>query len=166
MSSVNLTKSIGRNLSLSTEAIDELRSEIEEQKGKAPKTAEAVESRLRAIQSEIDSLSEKMLAYKLQRLAASKMLAQVSELSQTEQHAASKLSQKEKESPKAPKPASASKTPSQKLVMAKKKGASKQEYNSSTFQCKSDLDMCLLDATGALERALCYALFIRCAVKG
>ncbi len=166
MSPVNLTKSIGRNLSLSSDAIDELRNELEEQKGKAPKNTEAVEARLRAIEGEIDSLSEKMLAYKLKRLAASKMLAQVSELSQSEQKVEEESPQKSKGSANTPVPASPSKNRSQKLVMAKKKTTSKQSYDSSTFQCKSDLDMCLLDATGALERALCYALFIRCAVKG
>lgn len=169
MSPVNLTKSIGKNLSASSEAIDQLRNDIEEQKGKAPKNAEVMEARLRAIQGEIDSLSEKMLAYKLQRLASSKMLAQVSELSQAEQKAA------EAKAPEilAPEPAAPAQSASQnsekkqpqKMVQGRKK-TPKNEYNSSTFQCKSDLDICLEDSKSALDRALCYALFIRCAVKG
>lgn len=39
------------------------------------------------------------------------------------------------------------------------------EYQSATFKCKSDLDQCLLAAGNTLDKALCYALFIRCALK-
>lgn len=40
------------------------------------------------------------------------------------------------------------------------------EYKTGSFQCKRDCDACLIDASSALEKALCYALFARCIAKG
>lgn len=91
----------------------------------APAVLAQLERRLQAITAELDNSSEKMVAYKLKRVAESKMVAQAS---------------------------AAAKAPAQ--------------YQSTTFQCKSDLDQCLLGAPNALAKALCYVLFIRCAVKG
>ena len=39
-------------------------------------------------------------------------------------------------------------------------------YESGTFQCKSDCDLCLSRAESPLEAALCHALFTRCIAKG
>ena len=93
--------------------------------GDAPAVIAQLERRIQAIASELDQSSEKMVAYKLKRVAESKMVVQAS---------------------------AATKAPAQ--------------YQSTTFQCKSDLDQCLIGASNALAKALCYVLFIRCAVKG
>jgi uncharacterized protein YaaN involved in tellurite resistance len=40
------------------------------------------------------------------------------------------------------------------------------EFQSNTFKCKHDLEICLRNESNPLMKALCYALFIRCVVKG
>lgn len=50
-----------------------------------------------------------------------------------------------------------------KRTLSKPKGA---DYQSSTFKCKSDLDQCLRSSKNALDKALCFTLFIRCVIKG
>ena len=87
--------------------------------------AATLEKRMQALSEEVDHSSDKMVAYKLKRLAESKLVAQ----------------------------AATSKQP-------------RTQYQSTTFQCKSDLDQCLIEASNSLQKAICYALFIRCAVKG
>lgn len=86
-----------------------------------------------------------MLAYKLRRIADSKMLESVSTLVKEE------LAIQERSNQGLSSQEDAKPTP---------------DYSSTTFKCKSDLDKCLLGSSSALERALCYALFIRCAMKG
>lgn len=101
-----------------------------------PAPARKVEERIQSLQKEMDEISDKMLAYKLKRLASSKMVEALAE---------------------------------QKSVYKAKKTTkemSAAEYQSSTFKCKSDLDQCLLNSKNALDKALCFTLFIRCAIKG
>ncbi len=88
-------------------------------------TVQHIEKRLQALTEEVDNSSHKMVAYKLKRLAESKMVSEASQ-----------------------------------------KMTTPVQYQSSTFQCKSDLDQCLVGSQSALQKALCYALFIRCAFKG
>lgn len=83
-----------------------------------------LEKRMQALSKEVEHSSDKVVAYKLKRLAESKLVAKTTQ------------------------------------------NKPQTQYQSSTFQCKSDLDQCLIDASGALHKAICYALFIRCAVKG
>lgn len=155
------TKSIDQSLEDSTKAIDLLKESSRSEFEKLPKQTLVVEDRLSSIQGELDSISDKMLAYKLQRIAGSKMLEAVSS------YAKSGIS----EDPGAPSPASgvAKIYNGEKPVRAKNnKLAAKKiaTYESTTFRCKSDLDTCLLSSANALDKALCFALFIRCAIKG
>lgn len=115
-----------------------------------PAPARKMEERIQSLQKELDEISDKMLAHKLKRLASSKMLEVVGEKKQ-------ELVQKEKSLPQQKKPVA---KPSD---ARPKKPA---DYQSSTFKCKSDLDQCLLDSKNALDKALCFTLFIRCALKG
>ena len=168
-------KKIDRSLTESAKLIDELKQKLQEDEGKLPKTALKMEDRLQDLQQELDSISDKMLAYKLRRIADSKMLASVARLSseddELEQAADSNASVK--------KPSMAGSDPPQQELIdplsenkvkktSDKKNNKKEDvnYQSSTFQCKSDLDQCLLKSTHPIEKALCYALFIRCAIKG
>lgn len=100
-----------------------------------PAPARKVEERIQSLQKEMDEISDKMLAYKLKRLASSKMVEALGE---------------QKHSRKAKKTVKENST----------------DYQSSTFKCKSDLDQCLLNSKNALDKALCFTLFIRCVVKG
>lgn len=96
-----------------------------------PAPARKMEERIQSLQKELDEISDKMLAYKLKRLASSKMLEAVSD----KKHSMSKQ-------------------------------AKSRDYQSSTFKCKSDLDQCLQSSKNALDKALCFTLFIRCVIKG
>jgi hypothetical protein len=106
-----------------------------------PAPARKLEERIQKLHSEMDEISDKMLAHKLQRLAESKMLEEIGRKKQA-------LLVQDK-----------SKAPAQ-------SSSSSEEYQSSTFKCKSDLDKCLQSSKNALDKALCFTLFIRCVVKG
>lgn len=112
-----------------------------------PASIKHLEKRMQSLQQELAGLhSEKMLAYKLQRLAQSKLLSDVQD----------QLSTPSKKTPK----------PRAKAAITQANPAQDKQYLSSTFKCKSDLDLCLLDCKSALGKALCYTLFIRCMLKG
>lgn len=127
------------NLSLQQSA-QKLQQLAESHEAVTPASARKVEQRLEALQADIEKISGSMLAYKLRRLADSKMLKQISEPSAVHTNTEKNHSTQKKPPPSA--------------------------YQSSTFQCKSDLDLCLTNSKNALDKALCYALFIRCAIKG
>lgn len=167
------SKKIDRSLEESAKAIDELKARLKADESQLPKNALKMEDRLQDLQQELDSISDKMLAYKLRRIADSKMLASVAELS-TEDLGA-------EVNPKEGKPAKSTKALKGKNIKpsveareenkstsrdVKNKQDAKSKYQSSTFQCKSDLEQCLIGAADPIEKALCYALFIRCAIKG
>ena len=111
-------KKIDLSLKEVAHQLAEMEEEYQSQSKKLPASARYIEKRVLALHKEMDETSDKMLAYKLKRIADSKMLKKVS------------------------------------------------EYESSTFKCKSDLDLCLLSSKSALDKALCFTLFIRCAIKG
>lgn len=117
----------------------------EQGKDVSPATARKIEQRLEALQADIDNVSGPMLAYKLRRIADSKMLKQMSD---------------------APAAAPAAKSKKATKSATAKSASAPDAYQSTTFQCKSDLDLCLVNSKNALDKALCYALFIRCAIKG
>lgn len=141
----NIEKHIDQSLEDSSKAIDSLKSRIVSESAKVPKQTLLIEDRLSSIQDEMSKLSDKMLAYKLRRIADSKMLESVSTLVKEE------LTIQERSNQDLSSQEDVKQTP---------------DYSSTTFKCKSDLDKCLLGSSSALERALCYALFIRCAMKG
>jgi len=157
--SANKNQEITQSLDDTAAAIDDLKADLEKRLKVPGKHTLAIEDRISSIQSEVATISDKMLAYKLRRVADSKMLESVSALANLPQEASrSKLGKPSAaEAPKS-KPKSKNKT--------KSKEGDGPEYLSSTFQCKGDLDLCMLGATSALDKALCYALFIRCAIKG
>ncbi|MFL0809866.1 MAG: hypothetical protein K6L76_05575 [Agarilytica sp.] len=156
MKASEISKSIDKSLRESADALDALKVDLRNNDGKVSKQTEDMERRLITLQDELTSVSDKMLAYKLRRLADSKMLARVIASVQP-------LSSP----PRSPSPVSTSSLKASK-GKANKKGKSEKvaEFSSTTFQCKSDLDRCLSSSSSALNKALCYALFIRCAIKG
>lgn len=112
-----------------------------------PAPARKMEERIQSLQKELDEISDRMLAHKLKRLASSKMLEAVGEKKQ-------ELVLQEQQ-------------PARKATATKKATTKKPaDYQSSTFKCKSDLDRCQLDSKNALDKALCFTLFIRCIIKG
>ncbi|WP_086933057.1 hypothetical protein [Agarilytica rhodophyticola] len=146
----DIEKHIDQSLEDSSKAIDSLKTRIASESAKLPKQTLVIEDRLSSIQDEMSKLSDKMLAYKLRRIADSKMLESVS-----------KMLKEERQTPAIQEPAIGDREPP-----AKTDAKQPPDYSSTTFKCKSDLDKCLLGSSSALERALCYALFIRCAMKG
>ncbi|VUD68023.1 hypothetical protein TDB9533_03948 [Thalassocella blandensis] len=178
-------KKIDRSLVDSAKAIEQLKKKLKDDEAQLPKTALKMEDRLQDLQQELDSISDKMLAYKLRRIADSKMLASVAKLSQggTEEKEKAQDFVGEK-AVKKTRPANVAKrgeagteinlsgatTKLGNLSAGKSNktspGKENTKYQSSTFQCKSDLDQCLIDTKHPIEKALCYALFIRCAIKG
>ncbi|MFT5084192.1 MAG: hypothetical protein ACI9Y1_002245 [Lentisphaeria bacterium] len=137
------TKKIDRTLEESSKAIDDLKLSMVESVEQIPSNTLKMEKRLHDLQNELDSISGKMLAYKLRRLADSKILQSLNSFSAKKHSVKSEATQESL--------CDVAKSPS---------------HASSTFRCKSDLDQCLVGANTALEKALCYALFIRCAIKG
>ena len=137
------TASIERSLKQTAGEIQSLKQAVRRGDMALPASADHIARRLQAIRHELDTVSDKMLAYKLRRLADSKILQSVSAATHTPSPAAAK----------------------QKVSPRQSTGGN-SEYHSPTFRCKSDLDTCLLQAGSALDKALCYALFIRCAIKG
>ena len=109
--------------------IAQLKHLFNEKTEQLPQSITWLEQRIKSLESDLDTTSDKMLAYKLQRIVGSKMLASVGE--------------------------------AEEIDAARPKG-----FESSTFQCKTDLDTCLCDAQNTFGKALCYLLFIRCVVKG
>lgn len=134
-----------------------------------------LEKRMEELQEELkEPSSEKVLAYKIQRLAESKLLQQVQ--NNLRSNTQSKALNNKKEKGPAPRA-----TPSRKVLAEEvqkeapqgevtniRKPSSKPspKYHSTTFQCKADLDACIADSKSAIEKALCFTLFIRCALKG
>lgn len=145
--------SIEASLEAAASSLGELKKELAGEAKTLPASARHLQQRVESLQEEVSSVSDKMLAYKLHRLASSKMLASVSELTQDKTSAVDGRVN-----------SSAIPSPSVKPGVKSKKAI--EPYQSSTFQCKSDLDKCLVGASNAMDMALCYALFIRCAVKG
>lgn len=158
MKESELTKSIDKSLKESAAALDALRSQPDDASTKIPRQTYEVETRLLALQDELSSVSDKMLAYKLRRLADSKMLERVSAAVNSE--ALSSVASSELVSP-----ASSSHTEVSRKISTDKSNET-PSFSSTTFQCKSDLDQCLASSPSALYKSLCYALFIRCVIKG
>lgn len=161
-----MDKKIDVSLSDSAKALQVLKNLRKNQLATLPRSALKMEERLQTLQDELDSISDKMLAYKLRRLADSKMLEEVATIVKEVEHANREVQGSAVEAvAETVAKATDSNTASQKegtsaVVI------SKDKYHSNTFKCKSDLDQCLLESHSAIERALCYALFIRCAIKG
>lgn len=97
---------------------------------RVPASSRHLEQRLESIEQELEALSPKVLAYKLRRLADSKVVEDVAH----------------------------KKT----LVVTEHI----EDFESNTFKCKTDLEKCLSNESNPWKKALCYALFIRCVVKG
>lgn len=145
-----------------------------------PAPVRYVEKRIQSLQEELDDISDNMLAHKLKRLASSKILQTVSEHNSAMEKGSamekadnfpavpaqalevSKPAGKSAKSRKSGKPTKPGKSARGKSAKPKGEGT----YESTTFKCKSDLDHCLLSSKNALDKALCFALFIRCAIKG
>ena len=152
------TTSIGNSLKEASHSLVVLKKELNAETRRLPADARHMEKRIQELQQELDSISGGILAYKLRRLAESKMLESVSELAKGTLPE-KKLKNTETQESKKPKI-------QQSKSNQKSRTEKEKTYLSSTFQCKSDLDQCLAGSGNALDKALCYALFIRCAVKG
>lgn len=159
---INKTKIINESLQDSTRAIDLLKEQMEKQATPVPKQTLVVENRLASIRRELGSTSDKMLAYKLRRIADSNMLRNVSALSNKTLARKTGTDEERQSHAELRKGPVAENAP----LSSRSNSLAAPTYKSTTFQCKSDLDVCLQSSSGALDKALCYALFIRCAVKG
>jgi len=168
MKSSEKTKSIDKSLEDSTKAIDSLIAKMERESSFIPKQTRLVEDRLSAIHDALPGISERMLAYKLRRIADSKMLESVSAFARESTPATAVAEKSDSGAFPQRVPLSAKKQSRPKPTTTVERDIARQQpsYDSSTFRCKSDLDRCLLGASSALDKALCYALFIRCAIKG
>lgn len=155
----NTSKKIDNSLADSAKAIETLKKNLRDDAERLPQTAIKLENRLQELQQELNSVSDKMLAYKLKRLAGSKMLESVSNLPVKYEGEPAAQTAAEKNTTQ-------DKTKDKKTKSNKAKSNKTKEYQSNTFKCKSDLDTCLLDSKNSIDKALCYALFIRCAIKG
>ena len=130
------------NLSLQEVArqLEEMEASYTSQARPMPAPARKMEERIQALQEEMDEISDKMLAHKLKRLASSKMLEAIGEKKSALTAAG--------------------------IVHSIPKKTESTDYQFSTFKCKSDLDQCLISSKNALDKALCFTLFIRCVIKG
>ncbi len=143
-----------------TKQLEEMEANYAKFSQSMPSPMRKLEERIQSLHKEMDDISDKMLSYKLQRLATSKMLESVgakkTALADLEEMAASD----DEASPiVAP-------SKQQRSTPKRRDKQVPENYQSSTFKCKSDLDRCLLGSKSALDKALCFTLFIRCVVKG
>jgi len=120
----DVLKNIRNNLSDSIHELSTLNMNFK----RVPASSKHLGKRLDSIEQELEIISEKMLAYKLRRLADSKSIKDIAKR--------------------------------KKNILPEKEG-----FETNTFQCKSDLKRCLLNES-IFSKALCYALFIRCVLKG